>query len=228
MIGLLGCFKIIVPAGILTALIACGSSDSQPLTQVFGAVATQLTSDGTAARDARAQLTPEIVAGVTEPFLLVDVPARQASATFAVFARSQNRTDWRGADGISIVVADDFVVATRGLGADLFLADPGGLRAALSSGSGRSVRRHTRLDGENREVKFIYNCLVQTDGFETIDQIDRKIVSKKITEICESDLRTETDFSNSYWIGAVDGLVWQSEQWVSPDVGHLKLTNLRR
>jgi hypothetical protein len=147
------------PLGLLAVslvLTACGNTGAQPLGQVASAVVAQMTTETSDADDVRARLTPSVVAAVQEPFLLVSLPARDASATLRAFATVDGRTDWRGSDGIAFVMADDILIATRGLGADLFLAEAAGLRMALANGSGAVTRRHRLLDGENREVVAEY------------------------------------------------------------------------
>ena len=209
-------------------LSACGNSDAQSLGQIAGAIATQITSDAPDADDVRAQLTPAVVAAVEEPFLLVSLPARDASATFRLFANIDGRTDWRGSDGISVVTAQDIVVATRGLGADLFLAEAAGLRNALAIGSGTIARHHSHLDGENREIVQQYQCNVSVAGVETVDLIARIVATRRIDEACQPTGRDGEAFTNNYWIGIDDGLIWQSNQWISDDIAYIMIQHLKR
>lgn len=209
-------------------LNACGNTGAAPLGQVASAVVGQMTAGRSDAGDVRAQLTPAVVAAVQEPFLLVNLPARNASATLRAFATIDGRTDWRGGDGISFVIADDIVIATRGLGADLFLAEAAGLRAALAKGSGTITRRYSHLDGENREVIAQYECTISAAGSETIDLIERNVVTEKRTEACLPVTGDGQAFVNSFWIGADDRLVRQSDQRISDDIGQVVIQHIKR
>lgn len=209
-------------------LNACGNTGAQPLGQVASAVVTQLTTATSDADDVQTQLTPAVVAAVQEPFLLVSLPARNASATLRAFAAFDGRTDWRGGDGIAFVLADDIIIATRGLGADLFLAEAPGLRMALADRSGAVTRRHSHLDGENREVVAEYACTIAVTGIETIDLIARNVQTEKVTETCLPVTKDGQAFINSYWIGVSDRLIWQSEQWISHDIAYALIRHIKR
>lgn len=221
------------PRNVLTyavlglGLAACGTAGDQPLGQFASAAISQVMDETAGVDDVRAQLTPAAVAAVQEPFVLVSLPTRQASATLRVFANVDGRIDWRGNDGISIVTRDDIVIATRGLGADLFLAEAAGLRSVLAKWAGMISRRHSLLDGENRETIVQYDCTISFDGMETVDLIARNTVSKKMTETCHQRGSDGVSFTNQYWIGASDELMWQSKQWINDDIGYLMVQHIK-
>lgn len=219
--------NVLIYAVLGLGLAACGTAGDQPLGQLASAAISQVTNKSADAGDVRAQLTPAAVAAVQEPFVLVSLPARQASATLRIFANVDGRIDWRGNDGISIVTTDDIVIATRGLGADLFLAEAAGLRSALVKGTGTITRRHTLLDGENRESIVQYDCTISVTGMETVDLIARKSVSKKMTETCRQQDGAGVSFTNQYWIGFADELMLQSKQWINDDIGYLIVQHIK-
>lgn len=221
-------WRHLVPFGLALAISGCTNGDAPPLTQVAQALVTQITSGPAEAPDIRTQLTPDVVASVDRPFLLVSLPARDAEAIVPLVTRTGNRSDWRTADGTSVVLDGDILIATRGLGADLFLAQFGDLPAALERGAGTITRQHQRLDGENHPVTTSYRCEIIDNGLETINAITQDIVTRNLTEHCESDTPMAEDFTNQYWISVADGEIWQLKQWVSPAVGYIILQYVKR
>ncbi|WP_322895263.1 MULTISPECIES: YjbF family lipoprotein [unclassified Yoonia] len=215
--------------GLSLALTACGNRDTKPVDQVVRALFSQLTAEPPADMDAvRSQLTPEMVAALPEAYTLFNVPKLNAGATMTVFAVTGNRVDWRGDDGVSIVMLNDIVIATRGLGADLFLADAAEVRAAVADRSGTVTRRHSWLDGENREVTVQYDCMISVAGVETVDLISRSVAAERISETCYAAPADMLAFTNDYWIGVNDGLLWQSNQWISENIGYVLVQHLKR
>lgn len=214
--------RVLSAAALLLALGACGNGAAPPLTQIGGALVTQIFNSDDAP-DVRAQLTPQVLANLQQPLLLVELPARKASATMARFAVTDGRTDWRSGDGSAVVMVDDVLIATRGLGADLFLAEVGDLRAALIRGSGTISRRHHLLDGENQEYTQSYTCTITDAGLETINLLTGNIVSRRSIETCVSESPKNMQFMNEYWSvpGSVE--ILQSYQWVSTEVGYMIL-----
>lgn len=221
--------KRMIPVAALLLLGACGSEGEQPITRAIGALVAQI---GQERADPLTQLTPAIVAGVADPFILVSLPARQTAATMAVFAQSETadgpRIDWRAGDGSSLVLQADIVIATRGLGADLFLAETGDLLAGLRAGSGQHLRRHSRLDGENRLVVTEFACNIRTGDTAEVDLIARKVVATILIEDCQPRSAEGQGFTNTYWRAEQTGEMVQSEQWIGPDLGTLQIRHLKR
>lgn len=219
----------VIFCGLSMALFACGNTDARPLDQAVGALVSLVKSEPPADVNAvRSGLTPEMVAALQEAYTLFGLPKLNAGATMTVFSATGNRVDWRGDDGVSIVMLNDIVIATRGLGADLFLADAGGVRAAVADKSGNVTRSHSWLDGENREVTVGYDCVISVAGFETVDLISRNVEAERISETCYVRGTDIVAFANDYWIAVSDGQLWQSNQWISDNIGYLFVQHLRR
>lgn len=213
----------------LTAgLYGCGDTSTQPLASVVSLAASALTTTPQDTGAERTWHTPSIVAGAQEPFILVALPARDASATLRAFAQINGKIDWRGNDGISIVIANDVVVATRGLGADLFLAEASDSRATVADQAGLIRRSHSWLDGENRAVGIDYGCTISVVGREPIYLITRITITEKISETCREVGSETNSFTNNYWVGVDDGVVWQSRQWISDPVGYILIQHIKR
>jgi hypothetical protein len=213
----------------LVALAGCSSDGTSRIVDTFRTIAAQAASVGnTEGRDARAVLTPQIVAAATEPYLLVDIPSRQASATRALYHQRGPLQDWRGADGISLVLRDDVLIATRGLGPDLFAADPVPPRVLRAAGPGSYARAFRHLDGENREVVSSYSCRLAPGGTAQVDLIARIRATRHVVETCTPATPGAAQVVNEYWIGTADNLIWKSKQWVGETVGYVTLSHLVR
>lgn len=215
--------------GLSMALFSCGNMDARPVNQVIGGLLSQVTAEPPADMDAvRSQLAPEMIAALPVAYTLFNVPNLNAGATMTVFSATGNQVEWRGDDGVSFVMLNDIVIATRGIGADLFLADAGGVRAAVAQKTGTVVRSHSWLDGENREVNVRYDCVISVAGFETVDLISRNVAAERISETCYVPGADSPAFTNDYWIGVSDGQLWQSNQWISEQVGYVFVQHLKR
>jgi hypothetical protein len=217
-----------VSACLIAVLAACSDSGPTPLVETFRTLGAQLGNRDAPVRDARAVLTPQIVAAAQQPYLLVELPSRQVSATRSIFQQRGPIQDWRGEDGISLILHNDILVGTRGLGPDLFSADPvpdGALRATRSGAYSR-IYRH--LDAENREVKTQYRCNLSPEGIDQVDLIAKQVSAHRIVETCQGVDAANSTIVNAYWIGVSDNLVWKSTQWISHAAQYATLYHLVR
>lgn len=219
-------------AAICTMIVLAGcsssGSSSTPLINFFTTFSAQMGSRDASARDARSVLTPAIVAAAEQPYLLVELPTRQASATRFLFSQRGYIQDWRGEDGISLILHDDVLVGTRGLGADLFAADPlppGALRSGRTDAYKR-VYRH--LDAENRQASRSYSCTLASGGTAQVDLIARQVETRRLVETCKEQDQGHPPIVNEYWIGKADNLLWKSKQWVSESVEYATFFHLVR
>jgi len=189
-------------------MVGCGSTDgdaglliSTVTDQLRGNETTPVTPDLQAIRDA---LTPEIIDQFDGPALLVSAPSRGAVALMPRVGVNKDVETFLTPDGISISLRDGFVVATRGFGFDLMVAD---FDIAVS----RGTRIHWYLDGENQLIPKSFTCV-----FERTE-------NGRAVEKCRSE---RISFVNSYAFSA-GGELLQSEQWVSAEVGVIVIEILR-
>lgn len=222
-------FKIPLVLSLFMWGVGCSSDGGMPMVDTFRTISTQLTTGrDPATRDARAVLTPEDVAATKQPYLLVELPSREASATRFLFNQNGTVQDWRGPDGISVILNNDVLIGTRGLGADLFAADPIPLAGWRTGPVEPYDRVYRHLDGENRQVRIAYTCRISAGGTTQVDLIARTVSARHVSETCTaSDLDT-LPVVNEYWIGTADNVVWKSKQWVSDSVEFATITHLVR
>lgn len=213
---------------ILAFVAGCSSTGSDVFLQSMRTIGTQLTSDNDTKRDARSILTPEMVNATRNPLLLVELPVRQVSATRVIFDERGPVQDWRGDDGISLVLHHDVLVSTRGLGADLFAADPMPERLEQMPRSVPYTRNYRHLDGENREILVNYLCTLVAGDAELVDLIARQVATQNVVENCVAKDRSQQVIRNVYWVGSGDDMIWKSKQWVSQSVGYATFHHLTR
>ena len=151
----------------------------------------------------RAQLTPEVIAQIGGPILIVQTPSRDAVAVLNRVGNNNGVETFLTPDGVAISLRDGMVIATRGLGFDLMTADVAEPLLALKGLGSTAVRIHRYLDGENQIVAKSFTCAYAVTG------------SLRVAETCTSSLDS---FENSYVLDASGNIV-SSRQWVSPQIG---------
>ncbi len=168
-------------------------------------------------------LTRDVIDQVTVPYAMVGIERRGAYASMTLAGQNANYNSWVTSDGAGVVLQGELLTGTKGLGADLATADLGGLQGLIATGSGVTTRIHSYLNGEGRSFQITYDCTISQNGDEDVTIIGKTYATRVVAETCVSNQET---FENRYWIGKSDGIMWQSRQWVSADVGHVLLLSL--
>ncbi|MEJ6401959.1 YjbF family lipoprotein [Yoonia sp. 2307UL14-13] len=194
---------------LLGALAACGNASTGPSVaqQLIGLLRAGQQPDGPRVDGAalRAGITPEIVAQTGGGVLIVDIPARGAVAALGRVGVNGDVMTFLTPDGISISTKRGMIVATRGLGNDLMIADVAEPLATLAGQRQQAVRIHEFLDGENQTVSRSFMCTYA------------RAASNQIIESCRAD---DLAFENTYTLAA-DGRIAQAKQWISPEIGYV-------
>jgi len=137
------------------------------------------------------------------------------SGTFIKTAETRGYVTWRAGDGSALVTRGGLVTSTFGLGFDLISADVSDtLSRVRARSSGEALRVHQYLDGENQIKTRAFQCNVALRKSNPS--------SYRMTEDCRG---AGVSFVNTYTIGQ-GGAVTSSLQWLGPDVGYLRLTNV--
>ncbi|MGJ8588290.1 MAG: YjbF family lipoprotein [Yoonia sp.] len=196
---------------VLLGLAACGNTPSDlPTIPDLLAGLTAPEQPAVTADVLRASLTPEILARSESRLLLLEVPSRDAVAILSRVEINQGVETYLTADGLAISLRDGIVVATRGFGFDLMVADTGEMGDALPAGAASSARVHRYLDGENHIIAQSFGCRVSRTSERTM------------RESCAS---SEISFENSYSLNEA-GVIVASRQWVSPQIGYFVIEML--
>jgi hypothetical protein len=177
-------------------LTGCGSAD-----QLTGRV---LGGFGARAHSAAVTMAEDA------PRIYVTIPGRHISGAMGMISDVGGVSEWRSADGIGLTLRGGQIIATRGFGADLLIADTSAAATAVKQGHGKFKRPMRHLDGENHDVLRVFDCVLGPDTAQP------DLGQRALTETC-SDLLGS--FRNHYKLSTVtQRLVW-SEQWVSDGMG---------
>ena len=213
--------RLCLALGLLT-LAACGPlAGNGPLAGVGEAIRDQVAEGGAepaTPTDPRAVLTRQMIEDLPNDLLLVDVISRSATATLLKAGENGDRVTWVSPDGISVTVEEGLLVATRGFGFDLMAADVSGIRAVLNgASSGRYVAE--TLDGRDQVVREEFDCAAEERVADPVTIFERSYRTTRVLVLCEGATRS---FGNRYWVDPA-GVVWKSQQLVTPQTGYLGL-----
>lgn len=161
--------------------------------------------------------------------LAAELPVREARALLLREGRNGAVTTWRTLDAATLALRDPGVlVATRGLGDDLHIADAQATADALTAGRGGAVARaHLRLGGDQRLVRTEYACTLTAAGRETVTLDQQTRTALRFDESCTpADGGPGTGFTNSYWRDPAGRTLWRSRQWIGAELGHIDLRQM--
>ena len=148
------------------------------------------------------------------PTIYVTIPSLGVSGGMARVSLRGNVSEWRSADGIGLTLLGGQIIATRGLGPDLLIADANGADPALRHGGGEYSRTMHWLDGENHDRSEEFACSLR------IAETQATSAERALSETCAGP---QTAFTNSYAVSATSGAPLRSDQWVSPGLGSIQI-----
>lgn len=228
--------RIALLVGLVVLLAGCSSDTSDRASvssQTIGLVAGTIE----ARRQERnapppAEPTQAIVSQINEPLLFARRDTGQQGGMLLEADRPPYKV-WRGVDNVGFVMQGGVLVSTRGLGPDLYSADPGILPDRLRRReAGPVARLHRRLDGVDTMVTRRYYCTLTLQETETILIAEIPRSTRRLEESCRAvggatgaDLSAEPVFENVYWVGD-DATVWRSRQWLGPELGYVRIDQL--
>ena len=221
--------RMVLAAALALPLAACGTGRDDPLVQAVQGVAGDVLGNGEedgADRMVTAEtVPPELVAQQQGPLMLVEVQDTNRSSGMTRVGRNGADTTWRGPGGVGLTIDGTGVLrSTRGFGFDLMASDVGATAAALAGGRGQRVeRRMIHLDGNAQQLRRNYRCEIRRAGPETRRIAGAGIVLARVTERCTG--QDGYVFENAYWLDQ-SGRAVQSRQWISPRLGHFRITIL--
>ena len=206
----------------LPTLTACGSERSGFIEQAFALVG-ELTSRNAEGPPLRDRLTPQTLAQIGTPVLIVKLPLTDSEAGAQPLRVDGDLEIWSTLNGVQFAFREGVLIYTRGIPGDLMSADLRSVRQAIRTGAGTEiVRVHRYLDGEDQEVVRAFVCDIRSDGREQVTVLTGSFSTRKVTETCVSS--TE-QMENHYWIDT-RGLMRKSRQWIGPDAGYVELERI--
>ena len=199
---------------VTLALVACsggtgvtpGASGLDAIKARFSGLTGQKQAAPTAEQLAAA-LTPDRLAQIGVPLILVDLEGKGIAAVMAEEGRNAGVVTYLDATRVALQLRDGIVVGTRGLGNDMMTTDVGAVLAVWSAG-GAASRVHRSLDGENRLIATEYTCTLTRAG-------------QTVTEDCSGPTGS---FTNSYTLDPT-GKPRASRQYLGAANGYARITH---
>ena len=159
------------------------------------------------------------------PLILAIIPSRDSFSSLNLIGTNGDVTTWETPDDVTVSFRDGVVVATRGLGQDMMMADMSATLAALLAPPAGLYRRFQgTLDGQSEIEYLAFQCRVTARTLETITIIEEQHTTTRTTETCVSP---GVEVTNIYWRGS-DGVMWKSRQWIGDYIGYLETERLVR
>lgn len=207
---------------LMLGLAACGTDrgtiDTEILSRLSGLLQPRAEQP-----DLRQVLTPEVLASIDGPLLLVEIPDRDAEAGLQPIGLRNGHRLWRTGDGITMSFREGVLSSTRGLGTDLMSTDLDEVVRALRNRSGEAVRLHQYLDGEERIETRAFVCDYENLGRGRIETLRGAVNALHIQETC---VTSDRSIQNDYW-RSDDGVMRKSRQWVGPFIGYLTVEQIK-
>lgn len=211
--------------GATMALAACGTASEAPvLTLAQGLTSNAFPAESEASVVSRDTLSRTVIEQLDQPLILVEYPSIRGAEIMTLVGRNDDVETWRGREGRGLALRRSaLLVSTRGYGFDLLASDPTETEAALAAQSTGAVARvMVHLDGEHVAQRQTHLCSLHMDGVESIEVLERTYQVTRMTEECETGAGR---YENIYWRDE-SGILRRSLQWVSPEVGHVRIERL--
>jgi hypothetical protein len=207
----------LIALALAVSVGACGNDTTQPgvgkavVASLKGRLAGGEEAPRPTADQLRAAITPEFRAqSGNKPLLIVTSQRVPVSSILTMFAENGGVRTYLSPDQISFSLRNGVLVATRGLGDDMMSADVSDVLPRIRAGTGRAVRIHRYLDGENRIILASFVCDYDR-GAEGV-----------VEERCRGE---DHNFVNRYSLGS-GGRIVISDQWVGVGQGSYRIEDL--
>lgn len=214
--------KIWTKFALIAGLAGCGElAEDQAFTKVGAGLAaivltTQSDSGSTEAATASEGLTRAAIDAAPVNLLRLSLISGGATDILAEVGRNGTKVTWSNQEGFGFTFDDGLLISTRRTGHDLMGADVTAAKRSLSNG-GNHTRLLDFLDSLDQIQQISVQCETVVTGQEAITIFDQTYQTSRIEETCSG---AGQEFKNIYWRDR-NGVIWQSQQWISPQVGYL-------
>ena len=164
------------------------------------------------------------------PYATLGVKVAGGQESIAVLATDNGGQKlWASGKSLTLVTMDGRIQRTVGLAHNLswstISADPAG---SLPLQSWEMPRRTnwTADYNETGQYSVQVSCDERPAGTETILVLGQRISTLRINAQCSSPA-LNWRFTDVYWVGLSDGVVWRSIQYVHPKLGPIEMETLR-
>lgn len=201
----------------MVGLTACGPlQENNRLAATAERLIARANADDSTPQAATAALSRAQIEAQPAELLRVSLISFESTSVLVKAAENGPKITWQSGEDIGFTFERGLLIGTRGLGHDLMGSDVSGAIASLSGG-GNHLRTLDFLNGLGQIERRTYQCLTVKTDREDITIFDITYSTIIIEETCTSPAG---DFKNTYWRDA-GGVIWQSRQWISDNVGYL-------
>ena len=176
------------------------------------------------AGNALAGLTRAQLKDIKGPLLVAHLESVEAFSTLSLAARNGEVQTFFTPDQISVSLQNGILISTRGLSEDLMAAEANSAAQAISKAKTATYSRLYRwLDGEDNQIERQFHCdlaFIDTAKVEIVELTHR---ARHMQETCTADGQS---IVNDYWVDSGKSVIWQSRQWIGPELGYIGLTVL--
>lgn len=230
-----GLTRFAVVGGLLLALSACGSDQTQgaatkAMLQTIKKATTRLAGGGkeqpaSQAADSPASLIGAALKATDGPVMIVVIEKRSAIAIMGLSQTNGDYETWMAADRRTLSFKRGILTSSRGLGDDLMSSrvDPA-VALITARKSGTASRSYQYLNGVGYTTNLPVQCVIQPGGREKIDIGEVSSTTTRVAEVCQNGPMT---LQNLYWVDS-SGHVLKSRQWLGQMVGYVTIQRLRR
>lgn len=219
--------------GLCMALVGCTGGNDQIRSSTSGI--SQIVAVYQAGRNAPElpNVTRALLDSLTLASLEVTVENRDALAYLIPVGTRRDPfhgplTIWRTGDNAQVAMRNGVIVGTKGFGNDLQGSDMGGsVRLVQGSDPSEWTGAMTVLKPDETAQTLALDCVSQAAERKTIEIVELTYVVDHLRETCFIDGNTRF-VVNEYWVDTRDRTVWQSRQWISPDIGYVRTRFLKK
>lgn len=170
-------------------------------------------------------ITRALLDQVNNPWLEVEIEARERKAYLIEQYRVGPVRVWLTGEGGQVVIRDGLVTATRGTGRDLASSDYAEPLEAIRARGGQYQRRLFVRNDVAEQERITLVCELRSLGPVNLEIAEQFFASIRMRETCTY---VGGEIVNDYWVdSANNSRIWQSRQWLGPDIGFAKLRLLK-
>jgi hypothetical protein len=212
-------FSLLVQTLMLAALTACsGNGAVETLAKVpgFGNLAVE-----------QVVLDPNTLAAIDQignnerkaiNVIRID---RNAGLDLIEIARKGNRSTYTSATRRSIVLKEGVIVQTQGIGGDLATSQHE--TYDLRNSGTVFTKTHSYLGGDNQIQSVAFRCVRQVRPTDFFGLREKRRLLTPVDEVCSNKDQTH---QNIYFLYPNTGTVFRSRQWVSDQIGYLRVEQI--
>lgn len=214
-------FKLLIGGAVFVGLASCGplqesNKTASTFVDLFQNVGQRAIGNDSPAPAAAPTLSRAFIDAQETELLRVSIISREATGLIGLGGRNGSIETWFSPEGLSFSFDEGLLVGTRGFGDDLMGADVSGAISSFNGG-GNHLRIQDFLNGLGQIERRSFRCETVATKREEITIVERSYQTTVFEEACSGETG---DFKNTYWRDS-QGVIWQSRQWISDDVGFM-------